>query len=502
VASSTLPDWVRYGLKPSAYTIYADPSGNVFAEPSRESGAPSFPAGPDVVTVTNKALAQLSAGRTWKERVALKGTFTVPNGSTILQPSYSILDLTGARLIFATALGQTLIQNSDLVNGNTDLQVEGGIIDGLQGTDITGLETSNAIVYQKVKRFKIDHVQWRRFSGEGVFLGVSGTNNTGCSYGEITNCIMDDGTVAGFVAVLGASTKIGIDYNHIFDWDASVTVYNGTKIHIAHNDFAQRGPSIEITPQVTTDICQDITVEDNFCEPSLTRGIWLHHNNALNAGTMSRIDCIRNHVLSPPFEGLRLDTFGSAIVDKIRFLRNVVVNPGTQGIFIPNSSTTQNIIDSDFSGNIITGAGGSESMRLIGLQDSRVNDNRIEGGIGAGIDLLSISAGVISKYNHIKNNTVKNTTGAQGYGIVENSFSNFNQYIGNILVGNAQGAFNKGGAGNSQFAYNEGDLDSATGAGAQALGAANCPAVTPGAVNTWIKVIDGSNNVLYVPAWK
>lgn len=44
-------------------------------------------------------------------------------------------------------------------------------------------------------------------------------------------------------------------------------------------------------------------------------------------------------------------------------------------------------------------------------------------------------------------------------------------------------------------------LANATGAGAAALGA-NCPAVTPGAPYTWLKMASSDGSTVYVPAWK
>jgi len=41
-----------------------------------------------------------------------------------------------------------------------------------------------------------------------------------------------------------------------------------------------------------------------------------------------------------------------------------------------------------------------------------------------------------------------------------------------------------------------------TGAGNAAFGAANCPAVTVGAVDTWLKFKKSDGSQLYVPAWK
>lgn len=111
-------------LKPK-YTIY-------------KSGA-TYYAMADNGTVTNGAtghtfingiLAALTAGRTWKETVAFKGLIDGLAG-VISIPSLAILDLRQATLKLSNTanLAGALLQNSDQVNGNTDISMLGGVVD-------------------------------------------------------------------------------------------------------------------------------------------------------------------------------------------------------------------------------------------------------------------------------------------------------------------------------------------------------------------------------------
>lgn len=75
-------------------------------------------------------MAALTAGRTWKERVVLKGDFDVVPQVSV--PSYTILDMSGAELTVGTPSAPPsliVIGNSTPVAGNTQIEIVGGILD-------------------------------------------------------------------------------------------------------------------------------------------------------------------------------------------------------------------------------------------------------------------------------------------------------------------------------------------------------------------------------------
>jgi hypothetical protein len=116
-------------MEPYSYLIYKTKAGLVVAE-SGETGEIQF-WDTDAKTVIQKALNALTPGRTWMERVVVKGNFVIDNtASPLTIPSYTIFELDG-RL---TALDnkKTMVY----VNG-TDIVLRGGIYDGNRGTEAT-----------------------------------------------------------------------------------------------------------------------------------------------------------------------------------------------------------------------------------------------------------------------------------------------------------------------------------------------------------------------------
>jgi hypothetical protein len=78
-------------------------------------------------TAINWALNSLTVGRTWKEKVVLVGDFTID--ASLLIPSYTIFELFG-RIYLANNADKHILQNSDVVGGNTNIEVVGGFYDG------------------------------------------------------------------------------------------------------------------------------------------------------------------------------------------------------------------------------------------------------------------------------------------------------------------------------------------------------------------------------------
>jgi len=85
-------------------------------------------AGVDDSEVIQKAIDSLTPNRTWKKRVVLKGDFYLED--TITLDDYTILDLSGSKLKLKDGINKSMITNSDLVNGNKEIEIIGGVIDG------------------------------------------------------------------------------------------------------------------------------------------------------------------------------------------------------------------------------------------------------------------------------------------------------------------------------------------------------------------------------------
>ncbi len=171
------------------------------------------------------AIDALTAGRTRKEKVLLIGSFTT--AATLLIPSYTILGLDG-KVTLANAANCHMLQNSDTVGGNTQIEVRGGVWDGnktnqvgnyfwdyfMRVTDLTlnDLEVQNFIsdgIHIRINshRFIVKNIRTHDNGENGLFITQS-------NYGRISEVISYSNT-AGNGIMIGHSadspaTKISV----------------------------------------------------------------------------------------------------------------------------------------------------------------------------------------------------------------------------------------------------------------------------------------------------
>jgi len=197
----------NYQIPPDAfdYIIYAE--GNVVKAKNGKSGRVEFE-DTDAASVINQSLQVQISDNTQKKRVVLVGCFEITN--TIKIPDYTILDLRQAYLKPADNANVDIIRNADTVNGNQQIEILGGIIDGnkanqstsgiagikiTRGSDIKiiGTEVKNCYgdgiwVFQEVYRVKIDKVYSYDNGRAGIFIDTDNldidTNDT------ITNSVV------------------------------------------------------------------------------------------------------------------------------------------------------------------------------------------------------------------------------------------------------------------------------------------------------------------------
>jgi len=95
--------------------------------------------GVDDASVIQSALDSLTTGRTWKEKVILKGDFTLT--SSIHLKGYVILDLTSATLNFTNG---NIAINKNLYPPASDIEILGGYLEGNKSTnqDVSGISVS------------------------------------------------------------------------------------------------------------------------------------------------------------------------------------------------------------------------------------------------------------------------------------------------------------------------------------------------------------------------
>lgn len=119
------------GTNPSCYTVHKIGS-TVYADCNVYAGTDySGIAGSVDADMIQKAINALTVGRTSPEKVTVKGAFTVEK--TISVPSYTILDLTGAKLTAKKSLDDEMLDCSGIF-----WNLSGGILDGNQTEQASG----------------------------------------------------------------------------------------------------------------------------------------------------------------------------------------------------------------------------------------------------------------------------------------------------------------------------------------------------------------------------
>lgn len=132
------------------------------------------------------ALDSLTSGRTSLEIVKLLGTFKVED--TLKLPSYTLLDLQGAKLVFPEWTTKNLIENDDRSGGNTHIEIIGGIINGSRTSEnkYPSTKTGIGVLLEKVTH---GHVRGTRFYD----LVSAGLSFESCTRTKMKGCYIENG---------------------------------------------------------------------------------------------------------------------------------------------------------------------------------------------------------------------------------------------------------------------------------------------------------------------
>jgi parallel beta-helix repeat protein len=147
--------------------------------------------------VVNSAIGSLTNGRTWNERIVMKGYFTLY--SPIYLRSYTTLDLTEAYLKVANHANTTLITSYNMTfPGNRNIEIYGGVLDGNKANqyqteanrlryDPTGLGDfwTNGILFRKTSNSKVVGT----YIKNTLMHGLACKSN--CYFNTFENCIFE-----------------------------------------------------------------------------------------------------------------------------------------------------------------------------------------------------------------------------------------------------------------------------------------------------------------------
>ena len=310
------------------------------------------PSGADDVEI-NAALNYLTAGRTWKEKVILKGDFMI--SSPILVDDYTVLDLNMARLYLVDGANCNIIENADPA-GNRHIEITGGVLNGNK-TNQPG--TPNGISFTRVERSIIQECSMYSIKNNPI-------NMLGC----FNNWVLKN--------YLHASDSYGI-YLNLIDGDVSYQnwlVENYCSNH-AHNgiQIIQSSRDRLIANTCISNMHFGIDVEnlsydcqllENLCIYNEYHGIYVELNSL-------RPSLVSNKCLNNEWSGITIDACDLAILIGNHCINNSVGNSDLyDGIRIWDTN------ESLVKGNICTDSR-TPKLQRYGISEATSDWNEFEG---------------------------------------------------------------------------------------------------------------------------
>ena len=129
-------------IAPASYVIYK--SGTTYYAQNGQTGVNDY-SGTVAVTVIQSALNNLTAGRTWKEKVVLKGGDYIFSSTSLDIPSYTVLDMSQAKISGFT------VPAISVTGTKNDIEISGGIlISGGVPTSVGFIATQAQVTYLSI----------------------------------------------------------------------------------------------------------------------------------------------------------------------------------------------------------------------------------------------------------------------------------------------------------------------------------------------------------------
>jgi len=332
-----------------------------FAQPCRH-GLERF-YGRDSSSVIQSAINALTSGRTWKEKVVTKGNFTI--NDTVKLSSYTILEIQG-KWALADGVNANLIENSDRVTGNVEIEILGGKLDGNRASQ-TAL--SSLISLRRVKDLFISDMLLTKGYEYGIDLTLTERFYIG-------NIIGDDAGGDDFISIR-ENSKYG-------------TVKNA--INLNHSNFLSTRATSDFEVE---DSVQDIVFENCW-------GIGGTNKQGFMIGDptfppVKHITLINPIAIDKAERGIFVNGSSTNIMEDIKIVNPIIRNAGTyQGIRL--SYTTYMISNPYITGSATDGLG--IGVGAIG----EIKGGLIEKNVGHGVSLYDAT------HNRIVDVTIRNNS--------------------------------------------------------------------------------------------
>lgn len=411
--------------------------------------------GSDAATQIQYALDNLTAGRSAYEKVVVVGDF--PVSAALTTDDYTYLGIVGS-IKLDTDVNTQIITNSDPAGGNSNIILEGGVIDG-NYTAQTGIEKS-AIKFVNVSNFIIRNIEVKNAGRHGVAIengshdfqvsDVNSHNNgddsfttlTGVYNGIFTNIRGTDGrSAAGSSAAMEIEDgSYNLQVNGIFVDNMAI----GAQIYPG---------CIIITADGTQTTPYNITITNMYCKAAGRNGVQI---SSTVATYVKSVKIIGGVIEDAGLDGISIT--GSKYIDIIGVK---VKNSANEGIMISSSSSHINITNNE----VLESSG--FGIRLSDVTYVRVTGNYVynngqDNTWRAGIRITNTDA-TDPGYNFISGNRVFDDQGTktQYYGI---GINNTTQDIikDNVIYGNNIAPMDIGTLGTLYIKNNNGYTLSAT----------------------------------------
>jgi hypothetical protein len=321
------------------------------------------------------AFTNLTSGRAYRETVKLRGDFIFPQ---IFIPSFTILDLTESQVFQTSGTNANFISNLDQTNGNNNIEIIGGVVDGNKiGNSAGGSEDSQSMVYfKKCSRVWLHHGLYKN----GDFHNI-----------RFRDCTED-------IRVTEISS-LDPRHEHIAD-HAQGTTQGSCHDHIFANNYFEN--IISGQSYITTINVSDVVIANNTCHG-------MHGGTSSFAINGLRSVIVNNIIASGDGYGINLSQISGADYDSTGSIvaNNTIKNIARygiqcQGMPVSNIVISNNIVDTITEGTM-------RGIYVLGLSDSIISNNIVHDIIGAGIVARgSAAAGLVSDRLKINDNIVYN----------------------------------------------------------------------------------------------
>lgn len=321
--------------------------------------------GTDATIVIQNALNALTSGRTWKEKVVVKGNYS--SLKQIQIPSYTILEIQG-KWTAQNDLNDNLIINSDTINGNTQIEIYGGHVDANKDNQTVG---TSAIRLYKVSTSTVHH------------MIIRGGNRVAESTG------------VGILVYLSREVLVSDNYTYEADYDNIQVTYSTSTVVTGNQMIAGGNGGIQLAGSAYT------VVTGNYIKGSMSSGVGIR---------MCHEGTINNTIVGNVFVGSSGSTIAIELCDGTNenlVEGNVVYGYWTRGVnFRPIDSTTnRNLIQGNHFSNIATGI----RFETNAGDNNQIIDNYIYDQNNAASYVVKIDSGVTNTY--IEGNKVYNYDG-------------------------------------------------------------------------------------------